>query len=145
MSKKCITPEPTETSAPSSSSREEQPSPAPSPAWITITQPSPRLTRKRPFINEACTSTTATSSCSRKRQRRKEPTVSFASAPHQTHVVPRWTDDEAACSWYSKHDIFAFKRKNRQTPQYSEHSSKPQLPSKICPKSLPCTEAWSDY
>ncbi len=116
---KCITPEPTKTSAPlSSSSREEQSSPSPSPAGITITQPSPRQTRKRRFINEACTSNedhkkslspiTATS-CSRKRQRRKEPTVRFASAPHQTHVVPRWTEDEAASSWYSKYDIFAFK------------------------------------
>ena len=104
----------------SRSSREKQPSPSPSPAGITISPPSPRLTRKRPVINEVCTSNedhkksssepiTVASPLSRKRQRRKEPTVRFASAPHQTHVVPRWTEDETTRAWYSKHDTVAFK------------------------------------
>ena len=35
--------------------------------------------------------------------------VRFASVLHQTHVVPRWTKDEAASSWYSNLDIVAFK------------------------------------
>ncbi len=50
---------------------------------------------------------TVTSSLSRKRSR-KEASVSFASVPHQTHVVPRWTEYEYTSSWYSKRDLFAF-------------------------------------
>lgn len=117
---KCITPEPTQTiSAPlSSSSQDEQLSSSVS--TITMASPSPRQTRKRPLI-EACehneddkqsmSRPISTTSSSRKRQRsKKESTVRFASAPHQTHVVPRWTKDEATSSWYSKSDIFAFRR-----------------------------------
>ena len=120
---KCITPEPTPTiSAPlSSSSQDEQPSSSAAAAVITMASPSRRQTRKRPLI-EACEpneddkqSTTSrpisATSSSRKRQRsKKESTVRFASVPHQTHVVPRWTKDEATSSWYSKRDLFTFRR-----------------------------------
>jgi hypothetical protein len=81
--------------------------------------PSSPLTRKRPHIEafkpdedkkQSKTRPIIMTTSSHKRQRRKEPTtVRFASAPHQTHLVPRWTEDETASSWYSKHDVFAFK------------------------------------
>ena len=115
----CITPEQTDmyVSAPLSlsSSQEKQSSSA---GTMITTQLSPRRVRKRsilkvvtePIIEVKKSSSrpiTATS-CSRKRQRsRKEATVRFAPVPHQTHEVPRWTKDEAARSWYSKHDFLA--------------------------------------
>ena len=109
---KCITPELTEIAAPLSSSIQDEQLPI--------------ETRKRPLTDQVCCGPnrnddskksssrpilSGATSCSRKRQRtKKEPTaVRFASAPHQTHVVPRWTDDEAASSWYSKHDIHKFR------------------------------------
>ena len=118
----CITPELIDMhlSAPQSlsSSPEKQPSSA---GTMITTQLSPRRVRKRsilkvvtePIIEVKKSSSrpiTATScSCSRKRQRRrKEATVRFAPVPHQTHEVPRWTKDEAASSWYSKHDFLAY-------------------------------------
>ncbi len=120
--KKCITPEQnmyTHTYMPAplslSSSQEKQPSVG----TMTTTQLSSRRVRKRsilklvtePIIEVKKSSSrpiTATS-CSLKRQRRrKEATVRFASVPHQTHEVPRWTKDEAASSWYSKHDFLAY-------------------------------------
>ena len=85
-----------------------------------MASPSRRQTRKRPLIeacepNEDDTQSTSrpisATSSSRKRQRsKKESTVRFASVPHQTHVVPRWTKDEATSSWYSKRDLFTFRR-----------------------------------
>ena len=115
----CITPEPTETVAMLSAPL--------SPSSIQDEQ-LPIQPRKRPLFDQVCCEPnhnddskkssssnrpifSDATSCSRKRQRtKKEPTaVRFASAPHQTHVVPRWTDDEAASSWYSKHDILTFK------------------------------------
>ena len=114
----CITPEPPETvamlSAPLSSSsiQDEQ---------------SPIQTRKRPLVDQVCESNedsydskkssssnrsvlSGATSCSRKRQRtKKESSVRFSSTPHQTHIVPRWTKEEAASSWYSKRDMLTFK------------------------------------
>jgi hypothetical protein len=54
---------------------------------------------------------TTTTTSSHKRQRKKElpTTVRFASVLHQTRIVPRWTKDDVTRSWYSKHDISAFK------------------------------------
>lgn len=115
--KKCATPEPKQ-STPLSFNQEEQPS-SPS-AVMTAPLPSPnRPMKKRPHI-EACKSDDdkksiirpiMTTSSHKRRRRKEEPptTVRFASVLHQTHVVPRWTKDEASSSWYSKLDIFAFK------------------------------------
>jgi hypothetical protein len=107
--------EPTQSTPLTSSQEEEQPS-------AVMMTPSPPLTRKRPHIEafkpdeDKKQSTTrpiimTTSSHHNKRQRRKERrhAVHFAAVPHQTHLVPRWTEDETASSWYSKHDVFAFK------------------------------------
>jgi hypothetical protein len=56
----------------------------------------------------------------RKRQRRKTDLsassssstagVRFASEPHQVHITPRWSDIDITASWYSKHEIYTFKR-----------------------------------
>ena len=115
---KCITPELTEIAAPLSPSIQDE--------KLSIEM------RKRPLTDEVCCEPnndkksssrpilSGATSCSRKRQRtKKEPTaVRFASAPHQTHVVPRWTDDEAASSWYSKRDTVSYTHLTLPTTPY---------------------------
>ena len=73
---------------------------------------------------KAKTTTTATPAPQdRKRQRRKTADsssssssstggVRFASEP-QVHITPRWTSDDITASWYSKHEIYTFKRLER--------------------------------
>ncbi len=63
------------------------------------------------------TTTTTPAPQDRKRQRRKRSSaaagVRFASEPHQVHITPRWSDSDITASWYSKHEIYTFKRLER--------------------------------
>ena len=62
------------------------------------------------------TTTPAPQDCKRQRRKRSSTTgggVRFASEPHQVHITPRWSDSDITASWYSKHEIYTFKRLER--------------------------------
>ena len=78
------------------------------------------LTRKRDFTEAfrqsqddesvSSTSSAISSSCKRRRSStKKESSVRFASGPHDTHVLPRRSEEETRESWYSKQDIQIFR------------------------------------